>query len=166
MCEKPVSLREVDSCPEIKGKEQFASHTFGDTSDLVGSEDPESHRLPPKLRQDDGAVMIALARGVAERVLSSALNIIAARTMVQVSDTSLACFTPSPISCPDEFWKYGIELQGLGRMDSADCFCSQVILGGPPCEKPDLIVYGFPKRDWVRHEMFLEENGAGLDQCC
>ena len=52
--------RGTDRCLEVK--EQFASHTFEDTSDMVGSEDPEMRGLPPALTKDGVAVMIALPR--------------------------------------------------------------------------------------------------------
>ena len=127
-------MRGTDRCPEVKGTEQFASHTFQDASDLVGSEDPEMRSLPPELTKDGAAVMIGLPPSVAKRLLSSTLNTIAARTMVQGPDTSL---------------KHGIELQGL--------FCCQE--GWNPqsvsdrkqfwevhrMEKPNFIVYEFPE---------------------
>ena len=69
--------------------------------------------LPPELAKDGVAVMIALPRGVVKKALSSTSNIIAARTVVQGSDTSLVCCMSPPISCPDVFWKYGIKLQGM-----------------------------------------------------
>ena len=55
--------------------------------------------------------MIALLCGVATTLLSSTLNIVAARTEVQESDPSLSCFTSALIFCPDVFWKRGIELR-------------------------------------------------------
>ena len=54
--------------------------------------------------------MIPLLRGVATTLLSSTLNIVVARTKVQETDSSLSCFTSALISCPDVFWKHGLEL--------------------------------------------------------
>ena len=103
----------TDSCPEVLCAERFASHTSEGTSELLGAEGPQVCCVPPELTRGRAAIMIALLRGVATTLLSSTLNIVAARTEVQESDPSLSCFTSALISSPDVFWKRGIELRRM-----------------------------------------------------